>query len=226
MNKKNFIKIFKVAILVAGIIFIWNAAPHSMVWAGFKAKFVDATQGLDIKEGDFIFQNIHGKLFRVIQDVTGSPLTHCGIIIKKRNQWYVIEGIGPVKLTPLNEWVHRGIGREVVIVRLKEEYQKHIPEIIKASYQYLDRPYDIQYEWDDEKIYCSELIYKSVKKATGIKLAEFRKLGDMNWKPHEAFIRVLAGGELPLNRKMITPGDLLEAREVEIVYNNYSGGKK
>jgi hypothetical protein len=226
MKRKFILKAFKIIILALGIVYIWNIAPHSMVWAGLKSKFVDTTQDLDIREGDFIFQNIHGKLFSVIEDVTGSPITHCGIIVKKKGEWYVLEAIGPVMFTSLNEWIHRGIGSEITIVRLKDKYQNQIPRIIKASYNYLDRPYDIQYEWDDEKIYCSELIYKAVRDATGMELVEFRRLGDMKWEPHEAFIRMIAGGILPLDRKMIAPGDLVMSEKVEIVYNNFREDKK
>ncbi|MBZ0166344.1 MAG: hypothetical protein K8I00_06010, partial [Candidatus Omnitrophica bacterium] len=220
-RKKSLKIILESIILVLGICYIWNVFPHSMVWAGVKSKVVDATRRVDLREGDFIFQDIHGKLFRVIEGVSGSRLTHCGIIVKKGGELYVLEAIGPVMLTPLNNWIHRGIGSKFKIVRLKEAYQRHIPDIIRAAYRYLDRPYDIQYEWDDEKIYCSELIFKAVDDATGIKLADLKRLGDMNWQPHTAFIRSISGGELPLDRKIMTPGDLALSTKTDFVYSNF-----
>lgn len=219
--KKPFKIIFESILFLLGICYIWNVLPHSMVWAGVKSKIIDATRGVDLREGDFIFQDIHGQLFRVIEGVSGSRLTHCGIVVKKDGELYVLEAIGPVMLTPLNNWIHRGIGSKFEIVRLKEPYQPYIPDIIRAAYRYLNRPYDIQYEWDDEKIYCSELIYKAVDDATGIKLAELKRLGDMTWQPHAAFIRSISGGELPLDRKIMTPGDLALSAKTDFVYSNF-----
>ena len=222
MISRKHIKIMaEIVILVFGVIYIWNTAPYSMIWTGLKTKFVNATKNIDSQEGDFIFQNIHGEIFRVIQDVTGNPITHCGIIVKKDNKFFVLEAIGPVKLTPLNAWIHRGIGSQFTIARLKRYFRNQIPHIIESAYHYLNRPYDIQYEWDDKKIYCSELIYKAVRDATGLRLTEFRRLGDMNWKPHETFIRKISGGKLPLENMMIIPGDLAKSEMVETVYSNF-----
>ena len=81
---------------------------EELVWAGLKSKFVDASKDLDIQEGDFIFQDVQGRLFRMIEGVTGSSITHCGIIVKKNGQLHVLEAVGPVMFTPLNEWIHRG----------------------------------------------------------------------------------------------------------------------
>ena len=214
-------KYIQILILVAGIGYCWNVLPHSMVWADIKAKLHDPTAGVDIRPGDIIFQDIHGKLFRVIEEVSGSRLTHCGIIVRKDGELYVLEAIGPVMLTPLKEWVHRGIGSRFAVVRLKPSFRKAIPDIIRAGYTYLNRPYDIQYEWDDEKIYCSELVYKAVEDATGQRLAELVRLGDLSWQRHQTFIRTISGGDLPLDRRMVTPGDLADSDKVALVFSSF-----
>ncbi|MCA9395372.1 MAG: hypothetical protein KC900_14315 [Candidatus Omnitrophica bacterium] len=214
-------KIIQILILIAGIGYCWNALPHSMVWADLKAKFHDPTANLDIRPGDIIFQDIHGKLFRVIEDVSGSRLTHCGIVVRHDGDLYVLEAIGPVMLTPLKAWVHRGIGSRFAVVRLKAPYRSHVPAIIRAGYAYLSKPYDFQYEMTDDKIYCSELVYKAVETATGIRLGPLRRLGDLKWQGHEAFIRAMTGGELPLDRKIITPGDLAASDKADVVFSNF-----
>lgn len=214
-------KIIQILILLAGIVYCWNALPHAMVWADIKAKLYDPTANLDIRPGDIIFQDIHGQLFRVIEEVSGSRLTHCGIIVRQQGELYVLEAIGPVMLTPLKAWVHRGIGSRFTVVRLKAPHRARVPAIIRAGFTYLNRPYDFQYEMTDDKIYCSELVYKAVEAAAGIRLGPLRRLGDLKWQRHEAFIRMLTGGELPLERTIITPGDLAVSDQVDVVYSNF-----
>lgn len=189
--------------------------------AGIKVKVRDYASDLDIREGDFVFQHLPGRLTRVIADVTNSQYSHCGIVVNKPEGLYVLEAIGPVKETPLHYWIARGVGARVAVVRLKEEYRKKIPAIVKAAYHYRNLSYDIQYEWDDSKIYCSELIYKAAQKGAGIALAQFVKLGDLDWRHHEKFIRYITGGTLPLNREMITPHDLVYSDKVDIVYSSF-----
>ncbi len=197
---------------------ISNAYSETVV---LNKKFLSYSQDLDIREGDFIFQHLPGRLTRVIADITNSPYSHCGIIVKKQSNFYVLEAIGPVIETPLNTWINRGIGHRITIVRLKEKYQRDIPKIIKAANKFKGLPYDVQYDWDNEKIYCSELIYKAVDAAIGLQLTNFVNLGDLSWQPHEAFIRYITGGELPLDRKMITPADIVVSDKVDIVYSSF-----
>lgn len=219
--KKNIVKnVFYVVIVIVGIAYIISVAPRSYVLALLESKIVNYTKNVDIQNGDFIFQHIPVPFADMIADMTHSQYSHCGIIVKKAEGFVVLEAVGPVKETPLNEWISRGAGRKFTVVRLKKEYQKYIPVIIREGYVFLHRPYDIQYEWDDKKIYCSELIYKAVLNSTGIVLADFVRLGDMPWQRYEKTIRQLAYGELPLEREMITPQSLVDSDKVDMIYES------
>ena len=57
-----------------------------------------------------------------------------------------------------------------------------------------------------------------MRDATGLSLGKVQKLGDLNWQPHEAFIRSLEK-YVPKNREMITPQALAEAKELTLVYS-------
>lgn len=172
------------------------------------------------KEGDIIFQSLAGtELADVIEGATNSPYSHTGMVIKKNDLWYVREAIDPVQDTPLLFWIARGYNSQFAAFRLKEPYQHYIPMMIKESEKFLGLPYDVLYKLDDEKIYCSELVYKAFKNVSGEKLGRLRKLKELNWKPYKDFIVDLAG-ELPLERQMITPKDLSEAHQLEKVFSN------
>ena len=206
-------------LLVVGVlVYVY---PRSYAVGYIKGKFINYQNKISAKEGDFVFQNLSGLLTEIIAAVTESPYSHCGIVVKKNDKFYVLEAIGPVKETPLNEWVARGYAQKITLIRFKEKYQSQIKPIVVEAYKYKGLPYDSRYEWDDEKIYCSELIYKAVLGATGLKIANFVELKDLNWQPYEKYIRYLDGGGLPLERKMVMPVSIVESESFDVVYSNF-----
>lgn len=172
-----------------------------------------------IAEGDIVFQSLpHSPLVDAIEGATHSPWSHCGIVVRRGDGWAVLEAIGPVKFTPFDDWVAQSRDDRFVAYRLREPDTKVVAAMIAAAATFLGRPYDIRYQMDDEKIYCSELVAKAFNRATGRPLGEPRRLGDLDWKPHEALIRQIEGGGLPLDREMITPQALTESPELAKVY--------
>lgn len=178
-----------------------------------------------VQEGDILFQPLpHGALVDAIEGASLSIYSHCGIVERKGDQWYVLEAIGPVTETPLGDWIARGRNGYFDAFRLKDELQPKIPAILAAGRIYLGRPYDKHYSFDDERIYCSELVFKAVKAATGVALGKVERLGELNWQPHEAFIRSIEG-YVPKDREMITPRSLSEAKELTLVYTTDTRAK-
>lgn len=179
-----------------------------------------------VQEGDIVFQPLpHGALVDAIEGVSGSIYSHCGIVERMDGEWYVLEAIGPVQVTPLGEWIRRGRSGYFDAFRLDAELQPKTPAILAAARTYLGRPYDIHYSFDDERIYCSELIFKAVKSATGVSLGKVQRLGDLNWQPHEAFIRSIES-YVPKDREMITPQSLSEAPELTLVFSTDRRARK
>ena len=170
------------------------------------------------QEGDLIFQSLpQNDLVLAIEGISESPYSHCGIVTSKNNEWMVLEAIGPVKYTPLYEWVRRGRKEAFSVYRLND--QTKIAEFIKEAEAFLGKPYDVRYRLDDEKIYCSELIYKAYYKAAKIYLGNLKALGDMPWQNYTATIRKYEQGPPPLKRLMITPANLAKAKELKQIYS-------
>lgn len=152
----------------------------------------------DLREGDILFQSLpHSPLVDTIEGVSCSPYSHCGIVARSRDRWVVIEAIGPVRETSISDWIAQGRGEWFAAYRLNPALSAKIPEILTEARKFLGRPYDIHYRFDDERIYCSELIFKAVKNATGCTLGKIERLGELNWRPYEEFIRSIEG-EIPL----------------------------
>ena len=60
----------------------------------------------ELKDGDLIFQTSRSSQSKAIQLATNSQYSHCGIVFKEGNSFYVFEAVQPVKRTPLAEWSH------------------------------------------------------------------------------------------------------------------------
>jgi len=171
------------------------------------------------KEGDIVFQSLpREELVDAIEGVTHSPYSHCGVVLRRDDRWVVIESILDVHETPLLLWMQRGRKAGFAVYRLDPKYAAAIPEFKKHLLAYTGFPYDYDYELSDKAIYCSELPYKAFYKATGEEMGTLEKLGDLDWKPFEGFIKSMQGNKLPLDRLMITPASLSNAKQLHEVY--------
>jgi hypothetical protein len=143
----------------------------------------------DKKTGDILFQSLpHAELVDAIEGVTNSAWSHCGILVLRDGRWFVAEAIGEVRYTPLCLWIVRGRGSRVDSYRVKNFKDENKDQITAGVEKLLGRSYDFSYAPDDSEIYCSELVYKVYDRQLGIKVGDWEKLGDLNWKPMERFI--------------------------------------
>jgi len=171
------------------------------------------------QRGDIVVQALpQSALVTAIEGCTQSHYSHCGIIAQKEGKWVVVEAIGPVKETALLTWIRQGRDSRFEAYRLKPAYRCSITPFIAFARAYTNLPYDVKYEMDDEKIYCSELIYKAFMQATHEEICSLVRLGDLNWKPYEQTIRYFEKGSPPLDRKIVTPVGIVESEKVEQVY--------
>jgi len=152
---------------------------------------------IDFKEGDILFQESHSKQSPFIQHATGSKWTHCGIVVYKNNQPYVLEASNVVKLIPLGKWLDRGDykQRRVLSNCPKIKYKK-----------YLGKPYDTSFRLDNDKYYCSELVYDIYKNQLGVEF-KLRRVKDYNINGLES---ILKNRNIHLNQEVIAPSDLLK----------------
>ena len=176
------------------------------------------------REGDVIFQSLpRAPLVNAIEGSTGSPFSHCGIVARKDGRWVVYEALTRVGDVPLSSFVLRGRQQKFAIYRLKEPHQRHVEKTLQEVKKMIGRPYDVRYRLDDEKIYCSELIYKAYLAATGESLGRLARFRDLRWQPYQRLIESIENGPVPLDRKMITPRGLANASQFQRVLNHGYG---
>ena len=171
--------------------------------------------------GDVIFQSSgHTDLVDMIEGVSNSHYSHCGIVDQRDGKWVVYEAARVVSTTPLDAFLDRGRRDGFAAYRFKAAYKNDVPTVIEKARTYLGRPYDFRYRLDEEHIYCSELIYKAFEQTTGETMGDLVRLGDTGWQPYERLIVELEGGPVPLDRMIITPIDLALAKQLEVVHSH------
>lgn len=196
----------------------------SIGWAGWLAFSVHQTLAKYQPEvGDVLVQSITpcGRLLRTVKGVTESKWCHCGVVDRKDGRWVVCEAVGDgVRYTPLAYFLLRGDEIDFEVYRLAGESRQRAGDLAKCCSAYVGRPYDIQYELDDEKIYCSELVYKAYRDATGGEdVAQVQRFGDLNWQPHKDDISYYHGSDdLPLDREVVTPVALTLSSRLKKVF--------
>lgn len=180
----------------------------------------------EIKNGDLIFQTSLSGQSKAIQLATQSKYSHCGIIFKEGNKFFVFEAIQPVKRTPLDKWIGRGKDGKYVIKRLKNAEQVLTSETLTKMKQVGDsfngKNYDLTFEWSDDKIYCSELIWKIYQRATGIEIGKLEKLSDFDLT-HEVVKKKMKeryGDKIPTEEIVISPAAIFDSELLITVKSN------
>lgn len=164
-----------------------------------------------VQEGDIIFQISESDLSTAIQLATHSKYSHCGIIFKRDDEWYVYEALQPVRYTPLQVWINRGKGRHFVLKRLKTSATVLTPAVIArmktAGEKYNGKDYDAYFGWSDERIYCSELVWKIYKEGTGLEIGKLQQLKDFDLSSPAVrqTMKSTYGDHIPLNEQIISP---------------------
>jgi uncharacterized protein YycO len=177
-------------------------------------KFADEGE---IKNGDLIFQTSLSGQSKAIQAATHSKYSHCGLIYKDGNDFFVFEAVQPVKRTPLEKWIARGENGKFVIKRLKNAEQVLTSETLqkmkRVGEEFTGKNYDLTFEWSDNKIYCSELIWKVYQRATGLEIGKLQKLSDFDLT-NESVKKKMAeryGNKIPMNEIVISPSSIFDS---------------
>jgi hypothetical protein len=145
-----------------------------------------------VKNGDIIFQTSLSRQSKAIEAATHSNITHMGMIIMNNGEWQVLEAVQPVKVTSFNKWKNRGKDGMIAIKRVNTDF--NFSTVLQSANKHLGKNYDVLFDWGDQSIYCSELVYKAYKEATGIAIGELTKLKDLDFstdKVQNIFLRRL-----------------------------------
>ncbi|UOQ55418.1 YiiX family permuted papain-like enzyme [Hymenobacter cellulosivorans] len=212
-----------VFLLVAGVAYPRVARRVGRYQAMRQASAAVTQVAPKLHDGDLIFQTSQSAQSRAIQLATKSEYSHCGILFRRGSEWRVFEAVQPVSETSLTKWVARGKDGKFVVKRLRDAETVLTPTALQrlqaAGQQYAGKNYDLYFGWSDERIYCSELLWKMYKTATGREIGQLQTLRefDLSHPAVQAKLRERYGKQIPLDEKVISPVRMLESQELVTV---------
>ena len=192
---------------------------QSFLFVGISVFFFSCSADLSkVKEGDIIFQTSQSQQSKAIQLVTHSTWSHCGLVLADSSgKLFVLEAIQPVTKTPLKDWVKKGEEKHFVVMRIKNAdnilTKGILTKMKRIANGFVGKDYDDKFSWNDEKMYCSELVYKIYFFTTGIQLASTKPLKDFDLTSSEIKQKLQERykGKIPMNEPVISPQQLLES---------------
>ena len=188
----------------------------------------DTTFQLEV--GDILFQDLDSSpLCDAIELVTpgynGANFSHIGLIVSDNDTLKVLESIPPkVILTKLDDFLNRSSDQngepKVIVGRLNDEYKNTIPKAIQFAKKQIGVDYDEVFILDNDKYYCSELIYEAFSKDSIFQLQPMTFLHPETkdtletWKEYYSDL----GVEIPQNKLGINPGIMSLSEKIEIIH--------
>ncbi len=178
--------------------------------------------GRTLKEGDVVFQ-VSTRPDPVLL-ATRSKYGHVGMILKHKGELMFYEAVSPVRFTPLKTWLRKQKKTQFVVRRLKNAGEiltsRNLSRLDSAASILEGRPYDSWYNWSDEKLYCSELVWKLYHRVLGVDLCELRKLKsyDLTSPEVQKKLKERFPDGAPLEETMVSPQDLFESKVLVTVY--------
>ena len=175
---------------------------------------------IPVKDGDIIFHTSRSSQSEAVQRATHSKYSHMGVIIIKDGSPFVFEAINKVSYTPLKKWIARGLDQKYIVKRVKDDSKIFTQESLKKfrdiALPFEGKPYDLTFEWSDDKIYCSELVWKIYNQALDIQLGALQKLKDFDLTNAAVLTKLKEryGQNIPLNETVISPQSIFESENL------------
>ena len=159
----------------------------------------------DLQEGDVVFIESQSSQSPYIKVGTMSKWTHCGVVVNTPQGMKVLEASKTVRLTPFAKFIGSAKNENWTVKRPKLKLTKPI------SYsKYLGMPYDLEFKFNNGKMYCSELVWL-VYKDQGIELCKPRRVSSFICTRIPPVKRLMRKRGITMDQQAVAPVDLYKA---------------
>ena len=159
----------------------------------------------DLQEGDVVFIESQSSQSPYIKVGTMSKWTHCGVVVNTPQGMKVLEASKTVRLTPFAKFIGSAKNENWMVKRPKRK----LPEPISYS-KYLGMPYDLEFKFNNGKMYCSELVWL-IYKDQGIELCRPRRVSSFICTRIPPVKRLMRKRGITMDQQAVAPVDLYKA---------------
>jgi Permuted papain-like amidase enzyme, YaeF/YiiX, C92 family len=193
-----------------------------------------------LKNGDIVFQTSRSSQSSAILLASLSAYSHMGLIeISGDGTAFVVEAVGPVKATVLDDWIRHGLGGRIAIRRMKTLTPQQGQSILQAAHKYDGLPYDLFFLSSTDQIYCSELVNLAFSNGASLSLGKIQKAKELyldnfaakrlikrRWQKHplcqtadtttfeSCYTKIL-------EQELVTPESIFNDQKLDLIYSNY-----
>lgn len=178
-----------------------------------------------VRDGDLVFHTSKSRQSQLVALATGSRWTHMGIVVVQDGEPWVLEAVQPVKLTKLSAWISRGDAGRVVVKRLAKADEVltagAVAKMRELGKAWLGKDYDLRFQWSDESLYCSELVFKLYEQGAGVEIGRKQKAGEMRLadpKVQKELKRRFPRESFSADEIVVTPQSMFEDPALVTVY--------
>jgi len=178
-----------------------------------------------LQTGDLIFQTSTAAN-SAINIISTTPYTNMGLVLRKNDSLWVLEATKPnVRLSLLDNWVQQGKDQHFVAKRLKnaDEVLDSLSKINmwKIAQRYVSKDYDPYLEWTNDRLYCSELVWKVYKQTLGVEIDTLQPFKNFDYKRTEVknLVQELYGENLPMNEVVVSPSNIFNSSLFQTVFD-------
>lgn len=159
----------------------------------------------NLQEGDVVFIESQSSQSPYIKVGTMSKWTHCGVVVNTPEGLKILEASKTVRLTPFAKFIGSAKNDNWTVKRPDQKLGKSI-----AYSKYLGMPYDLEFKFDNGKMYCSELVWL-IYKDQGIELCEPRKVSSFPFARIPKVRKLMNKRGISMDQYAVAPVDLYKA---------------
>lgn len=165
----------------------------------------------NLQAGDVVFIEGQSSQAPYIKFGTMNRWSHCGIVVDTPEGLKVLEASKIVRLVPFEKFVSWSKDGNFCVRRPKDK----IDGTIKFE-KYLGMPYDLEFKFNNGKMYCSELVWL-IYKENGIELCKPRKVSDYPLAGVPKVKKLIDKRNIAMDQEVVAPSDLFNALKLSLM---------
>lgn len=178
-------------------------------------------------DGDIIMINSRSPQAELLHQLVGGKYNHVGLVLqrKKDGLLMVMDVQDSVRATPLTDFVASSADGSVCLLRLKDASkvlnESKVRSMRETVRTYARKPFDPVLNWDDSKVYSSEVVWKVYDKSMMLKLCPTGTVADFDISAQkQKELSSTYGGTVSNKDEAVSPDAIYNSPKLEIIYES------